>query len=125
MGMAMTRLRESRIDVSDARAPKPIGEPLKAHTLSVWSVAFSPESGQPLDGPSKGHLRAARPLRGHGKTLASGGADWRIRLTSIDVDEWLSRACDIAGRNLSQKEWQRYFPDQSYRSTCPQWPAGR
>ena len=35
-----------------------------------------------------------------------------------------SRACTIAGRNLSREEWKEYFPGRAYEVTCPQWPAG-
>ena len=32
-------------------------------------------------------------------------------------------ACDTAGRNLTEKEWQRYFSGQEYRRTCPTLPG--
>jgi hypothetical protein len=28
------------------------------------------------------------------------------------------------GQTFTQAEWQTYFPDETYRLTCPQWPAG-
>ncbi len=31
----------------------------------------------------------------------------------------------IAGRNLTQAEWDRYLPDVPYEVTCRQWPAGK
>ncbi len=33
-------------------------------------------------------------------------------------------ACEIAGRNFTQAEWQEYFSGEPYHITCPQWPAG-
>ena len=37
---------------------------------------------------------------------------------------WMTRACRIAGRNLSQAEWRQYMGDRPYRKTCPDLPAG-
>jgi hypothetical protein len=42
----------------------------------------------------------------------------------MDAEAWRARACAIAGRNLTQAEWDRYLPDMPYEVTCEQWPAG-
>ena len=39
-------------------------------------------------------------------------------------DAWEAHACRVAGRNLTQAEWAELFPDQEYRVTCPEFPAG-
>ena len=39
-------------------------------------------------------------------------------------DAWEAYACKVAGRNLSQAEWDDLFPGQAYRVTCPQYRAG-
>ena len=49
--------------------------------------------------------------------------DTRIRV-DIAPESWRAQACEIAGRNLLQAEWQQYFPGEGYRKTCPQWPPG-
>jgi hypothetical protein len=47
-------------------------------------------------------------------------------LWDLDADHWEAAACKVAGRNLTQDEWQRYFPNAGhYRVTCPGYPAGR
>jgi hypothetical protein len=46
-------------------------------------------------------------------------------LWDVDPQSWVNRACQIAGRNFTQAEWTQYFPDEPYRITCPQWPAGK
>jgi hypothetical protein len=28
-------------------------------------------------------------------------------------------ACRAAGRNLTEAEWQEYFPGEEYRNVCP------
>jgi len=42
----------------------------------------------------------------------------------IDPEAWQAQACELVGRNLIQDEWQQYFPEEKYRRTCSQWPAG-
>jgi WD40 repeat protein len=52
---------------------------------------------------------------------ASDGRTW-----SVDPRRrtWVRRACDIAGRNLTQAEWRQFFPRRLYDVACPQWPPG-
>jgi WD40 repeat protein len=76
---------------------------LKGHKSTVTSVAFSPDS----------------------KMLASGSSDNTIRLWYTETADLLALACNVAGRNLREEEWQQYFPNEEYRITCPQWPLGR
>lgn len=70
--------------------------PLTGHTAVVTSVAFSPDN----------------------KTLASGSFDGTIILWDVSLDSWRNRACALAGRNLTEDEWQQYLPDEPYRETC-------
>jgi len=37
---------------------------------------------------------------------------------------WMEAACERLPRNLTQAEWQQYFPGEEYRSTCPNLSAG-
>jgi WD40 repeat protein len=87
-------------DVSSLATPIQIGQNLKGHTNEITSVAFSP----------------------NGKILASGRI--AIILWDVDPQSWVVRACQKAGRNFTQPEWEKYFPGEDYRITCPQWPAG-
>jgi hypothetical protein len=58
-----------------------------------------------------------------GKHLISGHSD-RIIVWDLDPNSWANTACQIADRNLGADEWTKYFPDQPYRLTCPDFPAG-
>ncbi len=85
----------------DVQSRQPLFRPILRHTGSVYGLAFSND----------------------GTTLASAGNE--IVLWDMSPPSWLKNSCNLAGRNLGQTEWQQYFPDEEYRSTCPQWPAGK
>jgi WD40 repeat protein len=80
---------------------------IQAGREAVNSVAFSPDS----------------------KTLAAGSCDrtgnlglcaeGKIILWDIDPTHWQRLACQIIGRNLSQREWKDHFEDLPYHLTCP------
>jgi DNA-binding SARP family transcriptional activator/WD40 repeat protein len=36
----------------------------------------------------------------------------------LEPSVWLEEACAVAGRDLTQTEWDRYLPDQPYERTC-------
>ncbi len=36
----------------------------------------------------------------------------------MDVESWIDRACAVAGRDLTEAEWNRYLPTRPYRPTC-------
>ena len=57
------------------------------------------------------------------KWVAVGNEKGEILLWQIDLDQLISLSCKYIGRNLSYLEWKQYFPDEKYRSTCPQWPV--
>jgi WD40 repeat protein len=45
------------------------------------------------------------------------GSSWTI---PTRTSAWSDRACAIAGRNLTQAEWDQHFPGRAYRAQCPQ-----
>jgi len=70
--------------------------------VAVTSLAFSPDS----------------------LSLASGSQAGTVTLWDLDVEQWQARACELAGRNLTQSEWDKYFFDEEYHLTCEQFPSG-
>ncbi len=49
----------------------------------------------------------------------------RMIFWDLDPAVWRVRACEAAGRNLTQEEWTKFLPEgEPYHVTCPQYPAG-
>jgi WD40 repeat protein len=118
---------------------------LFGHVRAINSVAFSPDgkllasgsddkavilwdvaTGSQIGRPYSGH---AGPVKGvafspNGRWLASGGADGTVNVWDLDLSAWIDRACQQAGRNLTQAEWTQYFGSAAYHKTCEAWPAG-
>jgi WD40 repeat protein/energy-coupling factor transporter ATP-binding protein EcfA2 len=134
---------DNTIILWDVAKRQPIGQPLTGHTSYVLSVAFSPDGktlasgsldntiilwdvakrqpiGQPLTGHTSYVLSVA--FSPDGKTLASGSDDNTIILWDVNPQSWIGKTCQRVGRNFTRAEWQKYFPNDKYRPTCPQWP---
>jgi WD40 repeat protein len=93
------------------------------NTIVLWDVA----SGLPLETLSTGAVNYSVAFSPDGNTLASGGSvdgASRILFWNLNSQDWIKTACERAGRNFSQAEWELYFPGEPYRPTCTQWPGG-
>ncbi len=72
-------------------------------------------------GPSYGRAL----LSPDGMRLAAGNRTGGATIWDLDPELWRRRACEIAGRNLTHSEWDRYLSQLGpYRQTCPEWPPG-
>jgi WD40 repeat protein len=137
---------EGRMRLLDLERLEWIGSDARADTLADaggW-VAFAPDGHQFAalqsnriglwDGHT-GAYQGSLPL----PALATGGSirylpdssglliaarDGRTWTADTRTGTWADRACTIAGRNLTQAEWTRFFPSRAYHATCPQWPVG-
>lgn len=131
------------VDVVDAMTGE-VSPVLHAHDGVVESVTFAPDKATFVttgrDGVVELWDRATQKLLGAVSPL---GPNRRVRASFLDADKvllaydmgevlewdprptaWEAYACKLAGRNLSQAEWSDLFPGQTYRQTCPQYPAG-
>jgi WD40 repeat protein len=74
----------------DVARRTPLGEPLTAHLPLVTSVTFSPD-GKTLAFASRNSFEQA--------------LDGTVILWDVDIASWTNKACVIANRNLTHKEW--------------------
>jgi hypothetical protein len=69
--------------------------------------------GQALIAPIRGDQLALLPGWRIGYAAVREGAVYSLRPA-----DWLARACDVVGRDLTQAEWAAYLPAQPHRRTC-------
>lgn len=121
-------------------------EPLRGHIGPVLRVLFSPD-GKILSSASqrdqirlwdvgrsgifdtilKGHQAkiTSMAFSGDSKLLVSGGEDGLIVLWDLSETSWRERACRMANRNLTKKEWNDYVGDSKpFEILCPSAPRG-
>ena len=96
----MIGLAVGAVAMWDAKTGAALGEPLRGHTGSVNSVAFSPD----------------------GKRLVSGGDNGTVRIWPV-LDAWADALCSKLPRNMSRDEWRRWVGDLPYRRQCPNLPG--
>lgn len=117
---------------------QPLPPVLYGDTQTVSSVAFRQDGKVLVSGSADGDIRlwdvGTHELIGilglqpeavnsiafePGKdTLASVGENDSVVLWDLDFHDWITRACRIANRDLTQKEWSTYFGTSPYRKTC-------
>ncbi len=101
-------------------AVDPTGQPIASggqdNTLQLWSVTARQLLGSPLTGHTDWLTNLA--FSADGELLATGSLDSSVLLWDMNLESWRQRACQIAHRNLTEQEWQRYFPDMLYHTTC-------
>jgi len=111
-------------------------EPLGRHEYSARAVAFCSQNGQLASAGGDNNIRLwdietgeplGEPLYTNGivsdllfspncRWLAAAGQDEAVWLWDMDLR---TRACQIANRDLTPDEWQRYLSkEDSYRRTC-------
>ena len=116
-----------------------VGSPLVAHNGGVVQVRFSPDGRALATAEFDGNLRlwnvTTRKLIGAPLPSGPGGGsvaffpDGRQLLGTlgggtgtvwtIDPRAWESRACSVAGRQLSRAEWADFLGGRGYRDVCP------
>ncbi len=131
--------REDSVTIWNVKSGRPLPPVLYGHTQSVSSVDFRRDGKVLASGSLDGDIRlwdvethellgtlsaqqkaiknvAFSPQK---ELLASVGEDDSIVLWEVDFEGWSSRACRLANRNLTPKEWGTYFGNRPYRKTCP------
>ena len=104
-------------------APEPIV--LRGHESTVWPFTFSPNSKWLVTGDEAGSIRLwdleALRQQWEAANQKSQTNTPTVQPTATDeqLGDALHRACQTAGRNLTEDEWAEYFPGEPYRETCP------
>jgi WD40 repeat protein len=70
---------------------------LRGHEQGVRAVAFSPDS----------------------RWLFTASLDGTVRRWDLDLKSLRDRACRMAGRNLTPREWREVLEEYKYHRTCP------
>ncbi|HET6833875.1 MAG TPA: BTAD domain-containing putative transcriptional regulator [Acidimicrobiales bacterium] len=132
--------RVARVDVASGALS---GPPERVHDAPVNWLAFSPDGrtmvSQAADGklalwdaiagtptavvqPGPASVGAVAAYSDDGHTVIIAYDDGSMVSFETDPNAWEAHACEVAGRNLTQDEWNDAFADRAYERTCPQYP---
>jgi hypothetical protein len=142
-GRLVTADYEGGIEERDPRTLEPIATLAGTRGLLEW-LAFSSDGSLLIAAGDEGTVQlydsvtwtrlgeipSAAPedvpegwLRPDGRAVAVNTEHAVVEWT-LDPELLAAAACELAGRNLTRAEWATYLPDQAYRRTCPDYPAG-
>ncbi len=122
-GIGVEFLRGGSVLATTSEITSPGSENVAASTsVQLWDVATLEPIGEPLPLGATGSGYIGRDADGARAFIGSLGGTAVV--WDVDPGHWEELACEIAGRNLTRAEWQRYLPGVDQRSTCPQWAAG-
>ena len=93
------------------------------NTAHLWDLAAEDVGAQPILLPGQEAEAKAIAMTADSRWLILGGEDGRLYFWRLKSSDLVESACQAAGRNLSLAEWEQFFPGESYRQTCPEWPA--
>lgn len=74
-----------------------------------------------LYGPLKGFTDQVKSLlySPAGEYLYVLEANNRITRWLVNLNDWMKLACQAAGRDMTEREWEEYFPGQEQTQVCP------
>ncbi|MDZ5619315.1 BTAD domain-containing putative transcriptional regulator [Nocardioides sp. HM23] len=80
-------------------------------TLELLGTVYPPRRGDAVP--------AAAQFIGDSHDVAIASYDGRVYTWETDLDRALDFACQMAGRDLTEEEWEEVLPAQPYQSVCP------
>jgi WD40 repeat protein len=94
----------------------------KSGDLVLWDVASRRALDVPVNFGMETTELKAFGFSSDGKRLLVEGDDG-LGVIDVDPKSWMRRACSIANRNLTCKEWHMYIGTEPYEKTCPDSPS--
>lgn len=90
--------------------------------MTIWDPGTGQQFGSAFPGGASTWGNAV--YAPDGSKLIAAYSDGTGAVWPVSVDSLMAQACDVARRNFSQDEWERFVPNSPYQRTCPQYPAG-
>jgi hypothetical protein len=82
---------------------------------SLWDVATGTRIGPSL---TAGSRTAMMDLSSDGRRLLLTNGDGQGAVWDVDPESWARRACALANRTLTRKEWEKFLPGRPYEPAC-------
>jgi len=82
-----------------------------AGTLDLLGTVYPPTRGKPVP--------AGAQFIGDSHDVAIASYDGAVYRWETDLGQAIAFACQMAGRDLTQQEWEEFLPAQPYQSVCP------
>jgi WD40 repeat protein len=82
-----------------------------AATLDLLGTVHPPHQGDPVP--------AGSAFIGDSHDVAIASYDGTVYRWETDLDRAVDFACQMAGRDLTEREWEQFLPAQPHQSVCP------
>jgi WD40 repeat protein len=82
-----------------------------ATTLDLLGTVYPPHKGEAVPSGAQ--------FIGDTHDVAIASYDGRVYRWETDVERAIDFACQMAGRNLTEEEWEEVLPEQPYQDVCP------
>jgi DNA-binding SARP family transcriptional activator/WD40 repeat protein len=83
-----------------------------ARTLDLLGTVYPPHLGDPVP--------AGAQFIGDSHDVAIASYDGNVYRWETDLDRAIYFACQMAGRTLTDDEWEEFLPAQPYQTVCPE-----
>jgi WD40 repeat protein len=90
--------------------------------IKIWDEASLSQFGTTF--PSNGKQIPMAAYTPDGKNLIVVFSDGSGAVWPLSSQAMMDHACQVAQRNFTQEEWNRFVPGYAYARTCPDFPSG-